>query len=435
MKTCFFPNSGYRELPMSVSFQPIPPGLFFGNLFKRLTLVYLASLWLFLVSAAQAGDAPRLIEVSDSRQAYSGRLLAKNDESAWIMNEFGGVLQLNVRKLTGFRVVSEHFRTATAVEFHQKLRLEMPEDYEIAESTRFIAIAPAGKASAYASFLDKIYRDVAHFYLARGIRISEPAVPLVVLIFGDQYEFRAYCERDNTRWSDDLRGYYSLPTNRVALFDDRLGEISGAEEIGFGKQTSIVTGQPSNTSRQLSGVSARTMDTLIHEVVHQIGFNTGVHSRFGRTPQWLVEGLAMHMESPVARSPRASRGADKTELVNVERLEWFRREYAERRSAGDIASLVASDELFNSNPFDAYSLSWALACFLGSSAGGDRAHQFTEYLDLLKTRDGMDAYPASERLSDFRQCFGDVAKFEVEFLRFVEELEIPASPKVVFAEN
>ena len=420
---------------MSVSFQPFRPGPSFRIHFQCLALVCSTSLWLLLVSAVTAGDAPRLIEVSDSRQAYSGRLLAKNDESAWIMDEFGGVLQLNVRKLTGFRVVSEHFRTATAVEFHQKLRQEMPDEYEIAESARFIAIAPEGKASAYASFLDKIYRDVSHFYLARGLRISEPAVPLVVLIFGDQYEFRAYCERDNTRWSDDLRGYYSLPTNRVALFDDRLGETSESEDGGFSRQTTEITGHPSNTSKQLSGVSARTMDTLIHEVVHQIGFNTGVHSRFGRTPQWLVEGLAMHMESPVARSPRGARGADRTGLVNVERLEWFRREYAERRSAGDIASLVASDELFNSNPFDAYSLSWALACFLGSSVSGDRAQQFTEYLDLLKTRDGMEAYPASERLSDFRQCFGDVSKFEVEFLRFVEDLEIPARPEVVFAEN
>lgn len=420
---------------MSVSFQSFLPGPYFGIRFNRLSLVFSTSLWLLLVSGVTAGDAPRLIEVSDSRQTYSGRLLAKNDESAWIMDEFGGVLQLNVRKLTGFRVVSEHFRTATAVEFHQKLRQEMPEDYEIAESARFIAIAPEGKASAYASFLDKIYRDVSHFYLARGLRISEPAVPLVVLIFGDQYEFRAYCERDNTRWSDDLRGYYSLPTNRVALFDDRLGEISESEDRGFSRQTAEITGHPNKTSKQLSGVSARTMDTLIHEVVHQIGFNTGVHSRFGRTPQWLVEGLAMHMESPVARSPRASRGADRTELVNVERLEWFRHEYRERRSAGDIASLVASDELFNSNPFDAYSLSWALACFLGSSASGDRAQQFTEYLDLLKTRDGMEAYPASERLSDFRRCFGDVSQFEVEFLRFVEDLEIPVSPEAVFAEN
>jgi len=420
---------------MSVFSQPIFQGPFFGVLVTRFSLLFSASLLLLFVGSAAGGDAPRLIEVRDSRQAYSGQLLAKDDESVWIMNEFGGVLQLNVRKLTGFRVVSRHFRTASAVEFHQKLREEMPADYEIAESTRFIAIAPGGQASAYASFLDKVYRDVSQFYLVRGIRISEPAVPLVVMIFGDQYEFRAYCERDNTRCSDDLRGYYSLPTNRVALFDDRLGEISESDEVGSGKQTATAMGRPGNTPRQLSGVSARTIDTLIHEVVHQIGFNTGVHSRFGRTPQWLVEGLAMHMESPVARTARTFRGKDKSELVNIERLAWFRHEYAERRSAGDLASLVASDEMFNANPFDAYSLSWALACFFGSSESGERAKQFTEYLDLLKTRDGVEAYTASNRLSDFQKCFGDISQFEVEFLRFVEELEDPGRPEAVFAEN
>ncbi|MEN9555985.1 MAG: hypothetical protein RLZZ232_2271, partial [Planctomycetota bacterium] len=248
----------------------------------------------------QAGEGPRLIEVRDSVQAWSGRLLAKDDKYSWIMTETGGVWQLETSKLTGFRVLADEFRTVTPAKLYSKLRAEVPEEYEVAQSARFIVAAGSGRASTYAAYLERIYRDVVHFYQSHGVAVTEPTVPMAVLLFSDQYEFRAYCERDNTRWSDDLRGYYSLQTNRVALFDDRTTAWSSEEPMDnpASRQPAHLRGLPETAARSLSKVSPRTLDTLVHEVVHQISYNTGVHSRFGRNPQWLVEGLAMHLETP-----------------------------------------------------------------------------------------------------------------------------------------
>ena len=385
----------------------------------------------------QSGEGPRLIEVRDSVQAWSGRLLAKDDKYSWIMTETGGVWQLETAKLTGFRVIADEFRTVTPAKLYSKLRAEVPEEYEVAQSARFIVAAGSGRASTYAAYLERIYRDVVHFYQSHGVEVSEPTVPMAVLLFSDQYEFRAYCERDNTRWSDDLRGYYSLQTNRVALFDDRSTDWSSAETVEetASRQPAHLQGLTETAARSLSKVSPRTLDTLVHEVVHQIGYNTGVHSRFGRNPQWLVEGLAMHLETPDSRTRRGHSRSETATPINAERLAWFRDEYTSRQAAGDLAGLIASEDLFTSSPFDAYSLSWALTSFLGSENSGERRKQFADYLALLKTRDSMEPYSAEDRLLDFQQCFGDIALLEVELWRHVESLETAKGDILLYTAN
>lgn len=206
-----------------------------------------------------------------------------------------------------------------------------------------------------------MYVEVTRFYIARDLSITAPALPLTVMVFGSEREFRAYCDQDNTRWSGDLRGYYSLRTNRVVLLDDA-GVSLSERQVDLPRVGSTIVNDGGTAALVTGALSNRTSDTIVHEITHQIGFNAGIHSRFGHSPQWVVEGLAMHLESNSIRTRSHGRWMKPGEQSNPERLRWFFEEYFPRSAAGDVASLVASDRQFERSAFDAYSLSWALAC-------------------------------------------------------------------------
>jgi hypothetical protein len=106
--------------------------------------------------------------------------------------------------------------------------------------------------------------------------------------------------------------------------------------------------------------------------------------------------------------------------VNQERLDWFREKLTPRRQIGDLAGMIASDELFKTRTLDAYSQAWAITYFLTESPL--RARQFAAY--LKKAQAGMSERPhtAEQRLKDFQSVFGDVARLDVEFARFMEDI-------------
>ena len=75
-----------------------------------------------------------------------------------------------------------------------------------------------------------------------------------------------------------------------------------------GPMASAAPTQASSTRRTWRSADWTTnADTIIHEAAHQTAFNTGVHTRCGDSPRWLVEGLGTMFE---ARKVRAQRRHD-----------------------------------------------------------------------------------------------------------------------------
>jgi hypothetical protein len=124
------------------------------------------------------------------------------------------------------------------------------------------------------------------------------------------------------------------------------------------------------------------------------------------------------LEAPGVRNG-GSNSAQKTEL-NSERLNWFQNQYRSRYRSGDMASLVATDEMFGSKTLDAYSLAWSLTYFLNENPA--RSQQFAGYLQAISARGPGKKYSATERISDFHAAFGDISQLEVELLRFMDRL-------------
>ena len=394
------------------------------------------------VSIAAAGNEPRMIEVSDDTQTYRGMIVAKSAQECFIVDRFGRQARLPIANLKSFSVVAESFRPASQSEFRRQLEAELGPEYEVATSKHYVVAGTRGHGRSYAALFEEIFNQVDAFYALRGFRTSEPDAPLVALVLIDQAAFKKYCEGDQMAWTDGLRGYYSLKSNRVVMYD--LPELFQAvrltpeADLQTREKTDIADASPSDgggssdnfedrggssltrlqEAGSASAVGGETADTIIHETTHQVGFNIGIHSRIGGTPLWVLEGMATVLESPGMRTRSGASG--NLEKVNAERLEWFRKKYSERRQPGDLAKLIAADDMFGSQTLDAYSAAWGITWFLTENPA--RARLFSKYLKTISEHDPLRQYTAEERLKDFQTIFGDIARLEVDYVRAMDRL-------------
>lgn len=366
----------------------------------------LLSLCLSVSTASAAGH----VRVSDGKKDYEGKVVSLSKTQCSLLDRQGKLLHLKVKDLKSFEKVNSRYQPYSQSVFRHELQKEFP-NYEVAGATRYLVVGPKGRAAGFARLFDSIYRDVEQFYRVRGFRVKTPEVPLVAIVFGSQQEFVNYCVRDRVPPASTLLGYYSLVSNRVALFDDgRSVSRLGAEDTDpVHRYQSILAA---------SGISGETANTVIHETTHQVGYNIGVHSRLGKTPLWLVEGLATVLEPEAMRSNKGRNRLN--DRLNPERSNWFSRIHRPARRKGNLAMLVASDDYFHKDVLDSYSESWAFTFFLLENAA--RRQQLVTYIQTITARDPLAPYPARERLQDFQSAFGDISRLEVEFLRYMDRM-------------
>lgn len=376
----------------------------------RFAAVSIFTCTIIFALAVPQGFAGGHVRLTDGKNQYEGKVLALSSSQCSLLDKQGKLIHLNVKSLKTFEKVSTRYQPHSTSAFRQELRKEFP-GYEVVGSTRYLVCAPRGRATKYSRLFDSIYRDVEQFYRVRGFRVVTPEVPLVAVVFGSQKEFVKYCVRDKVPPSSTLMGYYSLVSNRVALFDED-NHISSAAEI---KQAP--TGKYANILAA-AGISGDTANTIVHETTHQVGYNIGVHSRLGNTPIWLVEGLATALEPSGMRS---NRGRNlQSDRLNPERAFWFAKKHRPTRMSGNLALLVASDEYFHRQVLNSYSESWAFTFFLLETSA--RRQQLIKYLQTLSSRDPSETYSAKQRLKDFQAAFGDISRLEVEFLRYMDRM-------------
>ena len=401
---------------------------------RRLAAAILSILVTGEVTCAESKS--RLIEVKDEFQTYAGKIIAKDSERCFLMDKFGVLTTHHISRLTSFRIVGDSFHRVSPSEFRKQLLTEFQSGYDIHLSAHYVVVGKKGRAKAYATLLEEIYRQVDSFYSIRGFKTSDPEFTMVAIVFNTVDEFKEYCGRDQMLWSEDLRGYYSLKSNRVVLYDSPTKLNVGTELSMDGKTSAALRSKNALTADELAlespttdqatlatmlnSVVGETADTIVHETTHQVGYNIGIHSRIGETPTWVIEGLATVLEAPGIRVRGSSDAADK---INTDRLNWFNTEYESRRLPGDLARMVAGDEIFRNQALDAYSSAWAFTYFMTENPA--RARSYVRYLRVLGERDPLQHYTAEERLKDFQSAFGDVSKIEMDFLRSIDRLENP----------
>lgn len=361
-----------------------------------------------LFAPAAWADPPAFLELSVKNERLRGKLVAMDDSKAWLMTREGRLHELEVKDIKGLQKISPRFQPMSSVEVRGGLRREFGKGFEVASSEHYLVCAPHEKAKEYAALFESIYRSFHGYFSVRGFRMAEPEFPLVAIVFPDQKSFDEYCQKDGFRAFPGLMGYYLRTSNRVALFDS-----------GSAQTASLHEDHPGSTVFVNATIEGSLADTIVHEATHQVAFNTGLHSRVGVNPKWVVEGLATVFESPGIRESSSSRGKA-FDRINKERYLWFGNYAKTRRKPKSLGTFLSSDKPFETTPLDAYAEAWALSFFLIET----RPSNYARYLKAIASRDPLKEYPEEERLDDFKKAFGkDLSLLEADFLRFISRLE------------
>ena len=343
-----------------------------------------------LVAGTCAGREPMaLLELKIGMDRLEGRIAAHNDETCWLLRRDGRLTAFRTDDVTDFHEVQPRFRPYSSLDIRDQLHKEFGRNFEVKTTPHYVVVAGRGAADRYAAVFERIYRQFHSFFTVRGFRIADPEFPLVAVVLPDQKTFIEYCIGEGTQPQPGMVGFYLPGSNRVALYDR--------------------TGDGQSTDDDVD-------DTVIHEGTHQVAFNTGVHSRIGPAPQWLVEGLATLFEADGVRQKVT--GAEVWDRVNPERLTWFH-QYSQRRPTRSLEDFIRSDGLFKKATLDAYSQAWALTFFLSET----RPAEFSRYLKQVASRNPLEKYDGDARVNDFRDAFGkDLDFLEDGMLRYFGKL-------------
>jgi hypothetical protein len=156
----------------------------------------------------------------------------------------------------------------------------------------------------------------------------------------------------------------------------------------------------------------------VHEAIHQLAFNTGLHVRMGHDPRWVVEGLATTLEPEPVRRPLRSdvRPLDRT---NPERLQTYLENVSLKREVTS-AALIADDEAFHNQPLAAYATAWAMSFYLLETRSGE----YAQYLRTLSAKSPLQTPSPSERLADFQAAFGGLtpSRLDTDMTRYLQRI-------------
>ena len=373
------------------------------------------------LAAASASAAP-LIELTSSGQPIRGRQIAHNKQACWMTDQDGRLIEVPLATVTDFRTVADEFQPRPVNEVRKALAAELGPGFEIAIRGRYVVAAPRGKADQFASLFDQTSRDFLQYLKVRKFQVVDPDLPLVAVVYPNRIRFLEQCAKDDVPAGPVLRGYYDQRSNRVTLYDDPQEQTAASAPAATTKTSSTrSTSRTAQANSPTSTPAEMSLETAVHEAIHQIAFNAGLHSRLGGDPVWVVEGLAMQFE-------RGKDGYVKTrtsERVNLSRLINFDDYRRQRRKAGTLAQMIASDDLLRKSALDGYGEAWLLTNYLIET----RPQKFGWYLQTLAARNPLEAYSPEERLRDFEANFGkDLAWLEVEFLRYAEKVADEALP-------
>lgn len=336
---------------------------------------------------AQSGP---MIRLDLQGQEIEGLPLAWTSSFAALLAPDGRLWQFSPSNAANLRKTTLAFHGYTASKMTSELRREFDSRFQITSTGHYLVVHPTGRGAEWSGRFEDLYRSFKHYFQVRGFRLSEPEFPLVAIVFSTQEDFLRYAHRTGDTPRPGSPGYYSLSSNRVAMYD-----FTGAA----GSAEWYQTGQ-----------------LVIHEATHQTAYNTGIHNRFTQTPSWITEGLGTLFEAEGVWNARHSGNA--VVRVNREQLSRFRA-YLSKRPADALPQMISSDRIFSEDAWSAYAEAWALTYYLVET----QPRRYAQYLRKTAERPDFTAYPSAQRLADFTSVFGENLRlFDAQFLRYMSSV-------------
>ena len=341
-------------------------------------------------------------------ESCSGRVLVEAADGGLLLEDRAKRLwTVAGDKKKSLTKTESEFRPFSADELGRQLLAELGDGFEIVRTEHYVICTSAGKPYAEwcGNLLERLLTGFLTHWRGQPLSLEEPKSPLPAIVFASAEEFARFAAKDAGPATAQSKGYYSVRTNRIVLYDLTAGPNSEPAKT------------PADVARKVAA-SPFNVATVVHEATHQIAFNCGLHTRYADNPLWLTEGMAMYFETPDLRNRTGWRTIGQ---LNGGRLKQFKQSLAKRRSPESLVSLISGDQRLTGQATaqEAYAEAWALTYFLIKK----HRRQYAEYLHHLAQKKPLIWNNPEERLAEFRAIFGeDLNKLDQEFLRYVARL-------------
>ena len=346
-------------------------------------------------------QAPKLFEVDVAGGRFVGMPVHWSRHDAVVLEPSGRMQFIEQSNVEAHRTLSVDFAPQSITEARVQLQHELGARYETVVFGPYVLAVPVGQAERWRSRFSSLLAGYVRYFDVRQWSLRRPDFPLCVVVYATRAEFLAYSQTEIRQIPSSLVGCYSPRSNRCALYN-----------IDFGNETSVAGGD------RLTNWS-ETEATIVHEAVHQLAYNTGIHQRLSMDPLWFVEGLASMFEQPSVYDLRQQQATtlSRMDVARTQRL----RSIVNQPSLllEHLQSLIVSDELFQRSPAVAYDLSWALTYYLAERM----PTELRQYSSRLAGRPFGD-YASHHRERDFRQAFGgDLSLLAGRLSRLLQEAQ------------
>jgi hypothetical protein len=331
---------------------------------------------LVLLAGSAFAQPPRNMLVDGPEGRSIGLPIHWTSLEAALLQPNGKIQIFETQQITNHKILPEFFQPQSLQDARQELQAEVGDQFDTFVSGPYVIAAPRGQAGRWDARFKTMLAGYLRFFRVRGWPLRKPDFPLTVIVLPSREAFleRASREVDAGSIMPNLAGMYVPRTNRCLLY-----------QVSHGKDS---------TNWQA------TEETVVHEAVHQLAYNTGIHERLFKHPLWFVEGLATMFEVPAVYDSDHQQNSIESRY-HPEKMQVLQRYSTSSQELGmHLTQLIESDSLFRSEPQLAYALGWGLSFYLVERM----PRQYVDFISLQRER-GFQQYGPADRLIDFRQAF------------------------------
>ena len=357
------------------------------------------------ILAQRDGKEHRLIGEVLVRAVDGGALMQTRDGQLWLLQPSEIVRQFEDDK---------PMTSITQEEAAKAVLATLPAGFKYRTTVHYVIVYDTSEHYAIwcGSILEQLYRAFTNYWTRRGIKLHDPTVPLVAVVFGNPTAYAKHAVREAGEGAEGIPAYYHLITNRITMRDPTSltgRSVGNSRAANLGEFVRRLFANP-------EGAAAVT--NIVHEATHQLHFNTGLSARLASCPKWVSEGIAVFFETPDLNSS-ARRGWAGVGDLNVVRLRDFQR-YMTHRPGDSLLRLIADDGRFggNYNLLETYAESWALTYFLSRQF----PRQYAEYMKTIMAKSPCIDDTPDQRLKEFEAAFGDWQRLDQQFIRYISRL-------------
>ncbi len=308
----------------------------------------------------------------------------------------------------------EPYAVLPKAELERALLTELGAGFQTLTTDNYVIVYNTSKPYARwcGQLFERLHSAYYKYWKERGFELTPPEAPLVAVVFESKDTYTKYAAPELGD-AGSVIGYYSLKSNRVAMYDLSETESRIPDDAkAVAKINSFILARPD---------AERTVATIVHEATHQLVLNSGLQTRYAPIPLWNSEGLAVFFETPNAKS---NTGWSQIGLRNDLRLVQFRDYQAKRRGPDSLLTLIATDDRVRDPRLanDAYAEAWAFTFY----ALREKKKEYVAYMKSLQKIEALGADSREARLKTFREAFGeDLEKLDDSFLKYMRKQKLP----------